>query len=318
MNRQGNVDAVVAAREVAADDVVLLTLRSTDGRVLPVWSPGAHVDVLLPGRKERQYSLCSDPYDRSTWRIGILRETDVSRHLHDEVGVGDHLTLRGPRNHFAYAPFPGKKYLFIAGGIGITAIYPMLAAAARAGNEFQLVYAGRSRASMAFAAEFTANYAGQTRFFPADEGLRADIGELLAAPDPATVIYCCGPARLLAAVEDAAAQTGWPRSSLHLERFEAKVLGEPQWNEPFDVELLLSGETLTVPPQKTILDVVEEHDTPVLYSSRVGTCGTCEVPVVAGEVEHRDSVLSPEEQEDNFAMMICVSRAAGPKITLEL
>lgn len=316
MDRHGDIDVVVRDRVMAADGVVLLSLTSAAGAVLPVWSPGAHIDVIIPGGQERQYSLCGDPLDRQSWRIGVLREKHVSAYLHDEIVVGSRLLVRGPRNHFAFAPFPGKRYLFIAGGIGVTAIYPMLASARRAGNEFRLIYAGRSRSSMAFAADFTRDYSAETEFFTADQGLRADLAAQLADPDDSTLIYCCGPARLIDAVETAAAH--WPRGALHIERFEAKVLGPPVWNEPFDVELMMSGETVTVPPEKTILEVVEERGILIVSSCRVGTCGTCEVPVVDGDVEHRDSVLSPEEQEDNFAMMICVSRAAGPKITIEL
>jgi ferredoxin-NADP reductase len=306
----------VRRRTRAADAVVLLELESPDGRPLPGWSPGAHIDVVLPDGREAQYSLCADPNDRSWWRIGVLRETGVSAYLHDQVAEGDTLLVRGPRNHFSFAPFPGRKYLFVAGGIGITPIYAMLRSAAAAGNETRLVYAGRSRSAMAFAEELAADYADAAEFFVADEGVRADIAELLADPEPGTIVYCCGPGRLIQAVEEAG--RSWPRGSIHLERFEAKVLGEPIWNEPFDVELLLSGETVTVPPERSILEVVEEHGIVVPSSCRVGTCGTCEVAVADGEIEHRDSVLSPDEQEDSFAMMICVSRAKCPRITLEL
>jgi ferredoxin len=151
--------------------------------------------------------------------------------------------------------------------------------------------------------------------FAADEGVRANVAELLAsAPD--AVVYVCGPTRLLDAVEAAGAGRG--SGHLHLERFEAKQVAAPVWDEPFEVELLLSGITVTVPPELSILDVVEQHGVLALSSCRVGTCGTCETPIIDGEIDHRDSVLSPEEQDDNFAMMICVSRAACPRITLEL
>jgi ferredoxin-NADP reductase len=312
----GEFEVRVRRRVEAADRIVLLELESTSGAPLPGWSPGAHIDVVLPDGREAQYSLCADPTDRSWWRIGVLKETGVSAHLHDAVREGDRLTVRGPRNHFAFAPFPGRRYLFIAGGIGITPIYSMLASAAAAGNESRLVYAGRSRSGMAFAEELAGAYADTAQFFASDEGTRADIGVLLAEPQPGTIVYCCGPRRLIEAVEAAAAH--WPRGAVHLERFEAKVLGEPIWNEPFEVELMLSGMTVTVEPDETILDVVERNGVLVPSSCRVGTCGTCEVAVVDGEIEHRDSVLSPEEQEDSFAMMVCVSRARCPRITLEL
>ena len=316
MSTGGEFEVRIRRRTRAADDIVLLELESPEGRPLPGWSPGAHIDVVLPDGREAQYSLCADPNDRSWWRIGVLKESGVSAHLHDEVGEGDALLVRGPRNHFSFAPFPGRRYLFLAGGIGITPIYSMLRSAAAAGNETRLVYAGRSRSAMAFAEELVADYAGTAELYAADEGARADIAALLADPEPGTIVYCCGPRRLIEAVE--AAGESWPRGAIHLERFEAKALGEPVWNEPFEVELLLSGGMVTVPPERSILEVVEEHGILVPSSCRVGTCGTCEVAVVDGEIEHRDSVLSPEEQEDGFAMMICVSRAKCPRITLEL
>src|SRR4051794_38430225 len=239
---------------MAADAVVLLELESPDGRPLPGWSPGAHIDVVLQDGREAQYSLCSDPSDRSWWRIGVLKETGVSAHLHDQVAEGDTLLVRGPRNHFSFAPFPGRKYLFVAGGIGITPIYAMLRAAAAAGNETRLVYAGRSPSGMAVAEELGGGYPGTPGVYVAEEGARGDIAGVLADPGPGTIVYCCGPRRLIEAVE--AAGESWPRGAIHVERFEAKALGEPIWNEPFEVELMLSGETVTVPPERSILEVV--------------------------------------------------------------
>jgi ferredoxin len=188
-------------------------------------------------------------------------------------------------------------------------------AAEDAGVPWRLVYAGRSRRSMAFLDELLGAYGDAVDVYAGDEGVRADVAELLAAA-PGAVLYCCGPSRLIETVEQVAGDR--PRGHLHLERFEAKALGAPVYDEPFEVELLLSGLTVTVPQERSILEVVEEAGVLALASCRVGTCGTCEVPVVDGDIDHRDSVLSPEEQDDNVAMMICVSRAACPRITIEL
>lgn len=308
----------VDRRTEAADGVVLLDLVRPDGAPLPAWAPGAHVDVLLPGGLgERQYSLCGDPAEADRWRIGVLREEggrggSVALHA---LAVGDPITARGPANHFAFEPFPGHEYLFVAGGIGITPIVAMVRAAARAGAAWRLVYAGRSRSSMAFLEELTGAHGDRVDVFAGDEGVRADVEALLAAA-PDAVVYCCGPSRLIEAVERAAGDR--PAGRLHLERFEAKRFGAPVWDRPFEVELLLSGITVTVPPERTILEVVEDEGVLALASCRAGTCGTCEVPVVEGEIDHRDSVLSPEEQDDGYAMMICVSRAACPRIVIEL
>ena len=308
----------VEGRVDAADGVVVLDLVRPDGGALPAWTPGAHIDVVLPdGSGERQYSLCGDPAWTGRWRIAVLREDGGrggSVALHG-LAVGQAIAVRGPANHFAFEPSAGHEYLFVAGGIGITPIAAMVRAAASAGVPWRLLYAGRSRRSMAFVEDLTGEHGDRVEVFAADEGLRADVGALLAA-SPDAVVYCCGPSRLIEAVEQACADR--PAGRLHLERFEAKHLGAPVWDEPFEVELLLSGITVTVAPERSILEVVEEQDVLALASCRTGTCGTCEVPIVEGEVDHRDSVLSPEEQDDNFAMMICVSRAACPRIVIEL
>jgi ferredoxin-NADP reductase len=312
-------DLVVAARTALAEEVVALDLVSHNGRDLPAWTPGSHVDVVLRPGLERQYSLCGDPGDRSRWRIAVLREEEGgggSVALHDEVEVGQRLRVRGPRNHFVFEVTPGTAYRFVAGGIGITPLRAMVAAADAAGANWTLDYAGRSRRTMAFAAELAAAHPGRVRVHAADEGARFDVVTSLARVPTDTAVYVCGPARLIDAVESTLA--GWPPQALHTERFEAKEFGEPVWPDPFEVELALSGGTVTVEPGQSVLDAVAGAGVVVLSSCRVGTCGTCETPVLEGPVEHRDSVLTPAEQADDTAMMICVSRAAGPRLVLDL
>jgi len=315
MSGQVTFEAIVRARSDAADGIVLLDLERPGG-VLPHWAPGAHIDVVLPGGVERQYSLCGSPAERGTWRIGVLREREGSVWLHENAHVGTALRVRGPANHFLFAPTAGRSYAFVAGGIGITPIVPMVAAAEAAGAAWTLLYAGRSRRTMAFVDDLVEQYGERVEVYAADEGRRIDLDERLGTPVARTVVYACGPTRLLDAVD--ATMSTWPRGSLHVERFEAKVLGPPEWDGPFEVDLMMSGLTVTVPPERSILDVVEEYGAVVPSSCRVGTCGTCEVAIVDGEVEHRDSVLSPEEQDANRSMMLCVSRARCERITLEL
>ena len=317
-------DLVVDARTTLAEGVVALDLVSHNGRDLPPWTPGSHVDVVLGRagdghRLERQYSLCGDRADRSRWRIAVLREADGgggSVALHDDVRVGSTLRVRGPRNHFPFEVTPGTRYLFLAGGIGITPLRAMVAEAAAAGADWRLHVAGRSRATMAFAGELQAAFPERVRVHAADEGARLDVAALLGTPRTDTSVHVCGPARLLDAVT--AAMADWPPSALHLERFEARAVGEPVWPDPFDVELALSGTTVTVAPGETVLEAVTAAGAVVLSSCRAGTCGTCETPVLEGEVEHRDSVLTPAEQADSAVMMVCVSRAAGPRLVLDL
>ncbi|MER6957512.1 PDR/VanB family oxidoreductase [Streptomyces sp. NPDC000618] len=305
-------ELVVNRREFAADGVLALTLRHPLGEPLPVWEPGAHIDVVLGPGLERQYSLCGDPADRAAWRIAVLREQagrGGSAHVHEQVRQGDKVRVRGPRNHFALRPAPG--YRFVAGGIGITPVLPMLAAAEAAGAEWSLLYGGRSRASMAFTEEL-AGYGDRVTVAPQDESGLLDLGSVLDTLPEGTLVYCCGPGPLLDAVEERC-----PAGALHVERFQAKEQPAGQDGE-FEVELAQSGRTLTVTPGVSVLDTVRAAGVEVLYSCAEGTCGTCETDVLEGEPEHRDSVLSPEEREAGETMMICVSRCRGKRLVLDL
>ncbi|MGY1637679.1 PDR/VanB family oxidoreductase [Geodermatophilus sp. SYSU D00742] len=307
----------VASRTEGAEGVVVLELRDPSGADLPAWAPGAHLDLELPNGLTRQYSLCGDPDDRSVWRIGVLREPEGrggSAYVHDELTEGVEVDVRGPRNNFPLVPAP--RYVFIAGGIGITPILPMMAAAEAAGAEWELHYGGRSRRSMSFLESLEELTGTRVTLHPQDEVGLIDLEAILGAPRPDTLVYCCGPEPLLQAVEKQCVT--WPEGALHVERFSPKEFGEPLLQGAFEVELATSGMTLTVPPDKSILEVVEEAGVPVLSSCQEGTCGTCETPVLEGVVDHRDSLLTPAEQEANDTMFICVSRAACPKLVLEL
>jgi ferredoxin-NADP reductase len=218
---------------------------------------------------------------------------------------------RGPRNHFALEDASG--YLFLAGGIGITPILPMVAAADAAGIEWRLVYGGRRRSTMAFLDVLSA-YGDKVDIRPQEEFGLLDLDAALATAAPGTLVYCCGPEPMLAAAEERCAVL--TPGSLRTERFTPKPVTGP--NEAFEVELALSGRTLPVEPGLSILETVEKAGVDVLSSCREGTCGTCETPVLEGEPDHRDSVLTEAERADGSFMMICVSRARGPRLVLEL
>jgi ferredoxin-NADP reductase len=309
-NTDLELDVLLLRKETIADGVVRLTLGRPGGAPLPEWQPGAHVDLMLGPGLERQYSLCGDPADRSVFQVAVLREPGSrggSRFVHDELTDGAGLRVRGPRNHFALVGAP--RYLFIAGGIGITPIVPMIAEADARGADWRLVYGGRTRASMAFRDELSARFADRVSLRPQDETGLLDLDGLLSAEAGDTAVYCCGPEPLLLAVEAR-------RPGVHVERFTPKeVTGV---DVTFEVELAQSGLTLTVPPGKSILEVVEDAGIPALSSCQEGTCGTCETPVLDGAVDHRDSILTDEEQAENDTMMICVSRARGAKLVLDL
>ncbi|MDQ0948162.1 ferredoxin-NADP reductase [Streptomyces phaeochromogenes] len=308
-------ELVVERRDLAAEGVLTLTLRHPLGEELPAWEPGAHIDVVLGPDLERQYSLCGDPADRHSWRVAVLREPDGrggSAHVHGKLEEGDKVRVRGPRNHFALQPSP--RYRFVAGGIGITPILPMLAEAEAAGAEWTLLYGGRTRNSIAFIEEL-GRYGDKVRIAPQDETGLLDLAAELGTPQPDTLVYCCGPGPLLDAVEERCAQ--WPKGSLHVERFQPKVQ-ETGADTEFEVVLERSGHTLTVPADVSVLDTVRSAGVEVLFSCTEGTCGTCETDVLEGTPDHRDSVLTDEEREAGETMLICVSRCRGKRLVLDL
>ena len=308
------LELVVAHKEKLADEVVRLTLRAPDGRPLPRWEPGAHVDLVLADDLVRQYSLCGSPEDHTAYQVAVLREPGGrggSARVHDELAAGDRVRVDGPRNHFALVD--AERYLFLAGGIGITPILPMLDRVARTGREWQLVYGGRTRSSMAFTDDLR-RHDGRVTIQPQDEQGLLDLPGLLAEPRPGTAVYCCGPEPLLAAVEQHCA--GRPGDALHVERFTPKADDGP--HTAFEVELAGSGRVLRVPADRSILDVAEEAGVTVLSSCREGTCGTCETGVLGGTPDHRDSVLTEAEQKAGDVMMLCVSRSCSPRLVLDL
>jgi ferredoxin-NADP reductase len=315
--RELETDLLVVEASIVAEDVVALTLARPDGEPLPAWTPGAHIDLLLGNDLVRQYSLCSMPGDPSRWRVGVLRAPDSrggSVYVHDRLTTGATVRARGPRNHFALVAAP--SYVFIAGGIGITPLLPMIAEVDARGADWTLHYGGRTAASMAFVEEL-AGYGERVHLIPEDTDGRPDLTAIVGSLPAGGLVYTCGPEGLLGAVEAACAAL--PPGSCHLERFSAKPQEVPAGGDTsFELVLNRSGLTLSVPADKSVFDVVREAGVSVLGSCLEGICGTCETEVVDGEVDHRDSVLSPDEQESNETMMICVSRCRSARLTLDL
>ncbi|NKQ53199.1 oxidoreductase [Amycolatopsis sp. K13G38] len=305
----------VVGKESLADGVVRLVLRHSYGGDFPEWRPGAHVDLALSEDLVRQYSLCGDPANRDVLEVAVLREPQSrggSAHVHDELQEGDRIRVRGPRNHFALTE--ARNYLFIAGGIGITPILPMIRAVAGDGVPWRLLYGGRSRSSMAFLDELE-RYGERVRICPQDETGLLDLDSALGSPAEDTAVYCCGPEALLEAVEKRCAS--WPAGSLHVERFTPRAIDESASSESFEIELASTGEVLTVPPDKTIVDVLEEAGVDVEVSCLEGTCGTCETAVLGGTPEHRDSILTEEERAAGDTMFLCVSRSSSPRLRID-
>ena len=314
----GTLDLVVGATAEVADNVVELRLRSAHGDDLPPWRPGAHIDLHLSSGLVRQYSLSGDPGAANEWRCAVLLEQQGrggSREVHG-LRSGDRVSVGGPRNHFELQ-LDRPRLLFIAGGIGITPLLPMIREAEAANIQWTLLYGGRTRSSMAYADDLERRYGrDRVRVLPQDDDGLLPLADWLGTPREDTGVYVCGPEPLLRAVETC--MLPWPQDALHLERFAPKEPDPDACDAAFEVELACSQMTLNIPQDRTILDVLEEADVDLDYSCRDGTCGTCETRVLAGEPDHRDSVLSPAEQASGEIMMVCVSRARGPRLTLEL
>ncbi|WP_371549997.1 2Fe-2S iron-sulfur cluster-binding protein [Streptomyces sp. NBC_00554] len=288
----------VSSYEPVAEGVVQLRLAGQD---LPRWEPGAHLDLVLPSGLVRQYSLCGDPADSSSYTVATRLVEDGrggSREVHEQVREGVELEVRGPRNRFPLVGAP--SYVFVVGGIGITPVLPMLRALPD-GVEWRLLYCGRTRASMPFLEEVEKLDGGRVTVVAG----RPDLGVLLADVPEGAAVYCCGPDGLMAAVEER-----FP--AVHLERFAPRATT----GGAFEVELRRSGRTLTVPADSSVLAAVRAELPNTAYSCEQGFCGTCQQRVLEGEIEHRDELLTDAERAGS--MLICVSRARGERIVLDM
>src|SRR5688572_29312803 len=306
----------VTAKQVQSDGVLTLELAAPSEGRLRDWTPGSHIDLVLPNGLTRQYSLCGDRFDAFRYRVGVLREPagrGGSAFVHDELAVGDVVGVAGPRNNFPLVP--SESYLFVAGGIGITPLLPMIAQADLLGADWRLLYGGRRRASMAFLDELEP-YGDRVQVMPQDEHGLLDLTGFLGEPRPGLRIYSCGPAPLLAATEATCA--GWPPHTLRTERFVADKTGAAVRTTPFEVELARTGATVTVTPDMTILDALGQVGVEVLTSCRRGVCGTCETTVLAGRPDHRDALLDDDERDANDCMYVCVSRSRDARLVLDL
>lgn len=302
-----------------ADGVRSFRLQHPDGEHLEPWTPGAHLEVALPSGLIRHYSLCGDPEDRTGYTVAVLEQPagrGGSTEFHRSVRPGTTLRVSAPRNHFPLVA--ADRYLFLAGGIGITPILPMTRAVSKAGKAFRVVYGGRSRASMAYRDEIC-GYGPAVALVPEDEAGRIDIVAELAGCPAGTLVYCCGPEPLLQAVGAAVAAQGHHLGGLHVERFGPSArAGGTGAGGAFRVELARAGVTLTVDDGSSILDKVLEVVPGYPWACREGYCGTCETKIISGQPEHADDILDERERAANDVMMICVGRSRSPRLVLDI
>jgi ferredoxin-NADP reductase len=320
----GRFLAVVRGRELVTDGVVLLSLGAADGGRLPAWEPGAHIDLHLAdgdgsqlgGNPIRQYSLCGNPADHDSYEIAVLEEVGGrggSCWIHRELEIGALLRVSAPRNNFDLVD--ADEYLFVAGGIGITPILPMIRSVAARGKSWRLVYGGRTRRSMAFA-DYLQSFGGPAvELNPQDETGLLDLSRILGSATSGTAVYCCGPEPLLTALEKSCVGRPVP---LYLERFAPKNQPSGAVDTAFEVELAQSGRLIQVDERTSLLEALDDAGVDIDFSCQEGTCGTCETSVLEGIPDHRDSLLSADERAANEVMFPCVSRCLSSRLVLDL
>ncbi|MHC6595136.1 PDR/VanB family oxidoreductase [Arthrobacter sp. C152] len=310
----------VSAVEAIAEGVVAIDLVRSDKGPMPPWQPGAHLEIDVPEIGVRHYSLCGDPKDRRSWRIAIrLSDTSTAQaslFFHKKTCVGDEFHVFGPRNNFPFAlPDLGRSVHFIAGGIGITAIFPMVVAAADAGADWSLTYYGRSLESMAFHDRLS-GYGDKVRFIPHGSRAGVSVDSILSSTSPGSLTYTCGPAALISDVAEVSSRRGLLHKS-ELFSYSGEN-GQRDDDRPFKLVCRASSRTVDVAASETIVEALEKSGTPTRTSCRIGICGTCETRVLAGTPDHRDSLLSEEERSRGESMMICVGRAIGDELVLDI
>ena len=323
----------VASVSTAAPNIKSFILQKPDGGALPGFTPGAHIQVCAetaaqpptPAARWRSYSLMTldvaAPFGAPVPQYQIaVREEEASRggsrFMARDLHAGDTVYILPPSNDFPLSAETDGAVL-IAGGIGVTPIATMAAALQQRGKRFSMHYASRSRNLMAFGPELAALLGDRLHLHFDDEpGSALKLPSLLAQHRPGDVIYCCGPKGMIDAVFAAARACGWPDAALRSELFEA---ASPRADDrAFEVELASSGKTLTVPADKTLLDVLLQAGAFVPNDCRAGACGLCGVPVISGEIDHRDDYLLDEDKAGGKIIQACVSRAKGARLVLDL
>jgi ferredoxin-NADP reductase len=303
-----------------ADGIASFEFRRAGGGELPPFSAGSHIDVHIASGCVRQYSLCNDPRERHRYVVAVLREESGrggSKAMHDELRIGQSLTLSTPRNFFPLAR-DARRHLLIAGGIGVTPMMAMLAELQSQQSEFFLHYCTRSPERTAFRerVEALAEVGRAAIHYDGGELSRGlDLTALLRQHQAGTHVYYCGPAGLMRAASAAAAH--WPAGSVHAEHFAAPAASAAHApNSPFRIQLARSGLDLEVPANKSIVDVLRENDVFIETSCTQGYCGTCLTRYLAGEPEHRDTVLDDDDRRE--FVLVCCARARTSTLQLDL
>ena len=314
------------SQQVTVIDIKKLTSRikrfrmaSAEGKRLTPFSPGSHIAVEIPlGQKIRRnsYSLCSSPYETEFYDLAVLLSANSrggSQYLH-QIEVGTKLNIGLPKNSF-YLNSQARKYILIAGGIGITPLLPMLVTLSKYKTSFELHYAAKSIEECAFSNFLQQQYSDRVKFYFSNKGNRLKPKQILKEQPLGTHIYLCAPGGLMADCRSAARALGYPDLAIHRELFGAVKTNKVK---PFTAILAQSKKEIKVPPDKTLLETLEAAGISPNYSCRAGGCGACELKVIEGEINHLDSYYSPAEKAEQDRILTCVSRAKSNQLVIDL
>ncbi|WP_245335030.1 PDR/VanB family oxidoreductase [Bradyrhizobium mercantei] len=317
------IEVLVKSVTNEAEGINAWELRRPDGGELPLFTAGAHLDLHLSNGMVRSYSLCNSQRELDRYVVAINRDPQSrggSKFIHDTLKAGDKIKVSEPRNNFPLVE-DARHVVFVAGGIGITPIYAMIQRLEELGRSWEIHYSARVRAMCAFRERLNAlehQKPGRVHinFDQEPGGKVTDLRALISKLPEDVHLYCCGPNAMLRAFEDSARELGRPRENVHVEYFVAAE--EAAVEGGFTVVLQRSGKSFVIPPGKTILDTLLDHNVDARYSCMQGVCGNCEVKVLDGIPDHRDSVLMPAEKASNKTMMICCSGAKSAKLVLDM
>jgi ferredoxin-NADP reductase len=312
------IKVFVSRKWFEAKRVVGIQLRTLDNSMLPQFTPGSHIDVYLPNGIIRQYSLCNDPLARDFYELGIGLSSESrggSNYIHDRLVEGMVLNISGPRNNFPLIA-GAKSFLFIAGGIGITPILPMLREAQRIGTSWTLLFAVKSFEDLPYRQKLAEFGESVQIHFDVENSSRVDLSSYLAAQNSTAHLYACGPSSMLQTISRLT--THFSPSHLHFESFSAGPKNATDLPRDFRIRLCNLRKELIVPAHKSILEVLEEDGISHSFSCREGLCRSCEVRLISGIPDHRDMVLSESERNAGASIIICVSRAKSELLELDI
>lgn len=316
------LEVKVAEKKLVAHDIIAFELVKTDGKPLPEFSAGSHIDVHFDNGIARQYSLYNSPTERHRYCLGILKSADSkggSIAMHEKVNAGDIIRISHPRNSF-HLDESANFSLLLAGGIGVTPLMCMAQRLYEIGANFKMHYCTRNRERTAFYDLLSLSPFAEHIAFHFDDGSKdqlLNLPEILGEYSEGSNLYVCGPEGFMEAVIQNA-EKAWPTNKVHREYFSADPKAGHDDDQSFTVKIASSGKEYDIPGDNTIVEVLQKEGINIPVSCEQGICGACLTDVVNGTPDHRDMFLTDDEKNANDQMTPCCSRAKTDVIELDL